>query len=311
MAGVRLWLNASEWHVEQRLVGDPISGFVQILDEHGHRHTTVIGIVGLGSDMPVTEFHGLQAAVDPSRLVDATSLFDRVRVLKSTEELEGLRETGHVVDAALQAAAAVLQQGMTEREVIAEHYAALRRMGSYDGWVNVRRPPFQTSGPPTDRPFERGDLVTIYTEQMGPSGYWVEAQRCFSLGRPTRDALEFWASRADAYRACQEVMRPGASSREVHSVMVRHYDRSGLDVRSIRAQIAHGIGLDASERPFMPEDEFELQAGMAFALHPYIYFDPGPVAVRFGGLNVTDTVIVGTDGPEAVAGAQTDLVVLG
>jgi Xaa-Pro aminopeptidase len=110
----------------------------------------------------------------------------------------------------------------------------------------------------------------------------------------------------DAYKACREIhdavleeTRPGANCEGIFVKTLQLADKlgykdsylgpSGLQTRFI----AHGIGLELNELPFIAKGQsYPLEKGMTFAVEPKIVF-PGE-----GSVGIENTVVVTENGYE-------------
>jgi Xaa-Pro aminopeptidase len=303
------WTKRPMWVEDNRQVVDIGTAMAEALSDLGLGKAP-IGIVGLDGVMPVKELRNLEAGLPEAKLSDATELFDKVRVIKSAEEIADLRETSNILRGAFKALEAELYPGATERHVVAAHDQALRELGGFDGYVVVNRPPFDTAGMPTAQPFERKDIVVIYSEQAGPAGYWCELVRSYSFGRPPERVRRFWEMRVEVFQRCMEAMKPGVSSAEILTAMNRAYAGFGYDAAGLISYAAHGIGLDAGEPPYVPGQMLTLEEGMVLSLHPHIKLDDPVEAQTVGGIDIIDNVLVTRNGGERLTDRVDEWVAL-
>jgi Xaa-Pro aminopeptidase len=119
----------------------------------------------------------------------------------------------------------------------------------------------------------------------------------------------------DAYKACREIhdavleeTRPGADCEGIFVKTLQLADKlgykdsylgpSGLQTRFI----AHGIGLELNELPFIAKGQsYPLEKGMTFALEPKIVF-PGE-----GSVGIENTVVVTEKGYEILTPTSTNI----
>jgi Xaa-Pro aminopeptidase len=119
----------------------------------------------------------------------------------------------------------------------------------------------------------------------------------------------------DAYKACREIhdavleeTRPGADCRGIFMKTLQLADKLGykdsyLGPPGLQTRfIAHGIGLELNELPFIAKGQsYPLEKGMTFALEPKIVF-PGE-----GSVGIENTVVVTEKGYEIVTPASTNI----
>ncbi len=139
-------------------------------------------------------------------------------------------------------------------------------------------------------------------------GYQVDQTRIFSIG-------EMEEKFVDAYNACREIhdavleeIRPGADCEAIFQETLRLAERLGyrdsyLGPPGLQTRfIAHGIGLELNEPPFLAQGQsYPLEEGMTFAVEPKIVF-PGE-----GSVGLENTVVVTHDGYETLTPLEQDI----
>jgi Xaa-Pro aminopeptidase len=136
-------------------------------------------------------------------------------------------------------------------------------------------------------------------------GYQADETRMFSIGKMEQKFI-------DAYKACREIhdavledARPGADCEAIffktHQLAEKlGYKDSYLGPPGLQTRfIAHGIGLELNELPFLARGQsYPLEQGMTFAVEPKIVF-PGE-----GSVGIENTVVVTRDGCEILTPAS-------
>jgi Xaa-Pro aminopeptidase len=283
------------WITDLRLTAAPGEEVAAVLSDHGFGGGN-IGLVGAADAGSWRHVASIRDALPGASFGDATDLFEAIRGVKSDEEIRGLRETSTILRIVFGALAAEIRPGVTERDVLAEAHRLCRQYGCLDGIALIGRPPFRLFGPGSSAAIRADDIIVIDLEWGGPSGYWLELRRCFSFGEPPEDAQRFWEMRREAFAACVEVMRPGASSPEILRARDAVYAQYGYPPAESLRYSAHGIGLDSLEPPWVPGKDRILEPGMVISLHPDVVVPDAALRARLGGVSIADNVLV-TDGP--------------
>ena len=209
------------------------------------------------------------------RLRTGSSLVNRLRRVKTAEELEAMAHACRTVESAMAAVTPRVQPGVTMAELRDEVEAQLRAAGSLT-------PSFAThiftgmdsdsldSGTETAHgPLLDGTAV-LFDFGGVVDGYCSDFGRTVVAGEPPAGFLEAHAAMLAAFEAGRAACRPGALAREVNAACRAPIDDAGLG-EHFRHRMGHGIGLDVHERPFLsPEDETPLEAGMTFTDEPSI-----------------------------------------
>lgn len=242
--------------------------------------------------VPVLELRALEAALPEARLVDASDVLWRLRMIKSPAEVAYIREADRVNGDALRAAFARLGPGDTEEDVAREVGAALVQAGAY-------RPPYgqilvlsqaksrelgyraRMLGPSPEYILGQGDLLFVDAGAV-VTGYWGEFNRMAVVGPPSeRQRRHHAAIREIVRRSVDEALRPGMTFRSVIEKMAAFYrelgygeDQFGNYLGPPYMHLCHGIGLASSEPPFVRYDsEQQLEPGMVLSCEAYLRDD--------------------------------------
>jgi len=253
----------------------------------------VIGLVGR-SFIPVNFHEYLVAQLPGARFTDMTEPIDRLKAIKSGEEIGLIRRTAALQDAVLEQVRKKVRPGMRDADIHAEVLSAAVRQGSERQLILVGSAPrgvpavFQ---PPhhQNRIIREGDQVSLLIEVNGPGGYYAEIARMFSVGQPTQELVDAFAYAVEAQTHSLNLMKPGAGPREILQANNAFLGKGGY--KPELRLYAHGQGYDLVERPFFLNDEtMALRAGMNIAAHPAAATDTLWCAV-------CDNYIIGPDGP--------------
>jgi Xaa-Pro aminopeptidase len=229
-----------------------------------------------------------------ARYVDASEMIDRIKVIKSAEELELVRRAAIMQDGAMKAAFAAIKPGMRDTEVaaVAVHYS--QDHGSENGiYLCASAPP----GTPAkfgqrhvqNRTIKKGDVMALLVEDSGPGGMYTELGRSCVLGKvpqQMKDELEFVkASR----KLTLDMLKPGTPCKDIWEAFNEFMRKNG---RPEEARLyCHGQGYDLVERPLIRSDEpWTIQKDMNIVVHP--------TYPHVGYLNwLCDNYIIGGNGP--------------
>ena len=109
--------------------GDPIAAFRQVMVEKGYLSRRV------GLEVPAYYLHPhdyrkLEAVLGESLVMDATDLIGSVKLVKSAAEIDCVRKSAAILDAAMETCRGSIAEGRTEREVSADVHHTLMVSGS-------------------------------------------------------------------------------------------------------------------------------------------------------------------------------------
>jgi Xaa-Pro aminopeptidase len=229
-----------------------------------------------------------------TKFVDATDLVDRIKAIKSEEEIGFLMRTIALQDEALAYARTVIKPGRRDFEIVADIIQKVTYLGSEEQLVIGGSAPFGVPNPPLKRHYQNrvvreGDQFTLMVEVNGPGGMYAEAGRCFFVGKVP-------AELHDAHELCKEaqahtvkMLKPGADPKDIwDSFNAFLVSRGQLPESRL---YAHGQGYDLVERPAIRDDEtMKLAANMNITVHPTI--TDGKIWV-----SVWDNWLITKDGP--------------
>lgn len=265
-----------------------------------HRSTLPkrLGVVGLKRLMSQDDIDAFQDALPGAEMVEAADVLERVRVIKSEEEVAALTETSRIVAAAMARFRDVLEPGKTEREVVAEAWQVGRELGVLDGIAHISNDAPAFVHPPTDRVINDADVIKLSMEMAGPTGYWVELAAVFSFREPPEEQRRLFETVMRATERVRVLLRPGTTADELVAAVEASYDEDGWSSTTRTIWDAHGIGLDVIEPPILHRgDPLRLEAGMAINVHPGL-----AIGDRLLGLYVQDNYIVAEGGAEPLSG---------
>ncbi len=236
---------------------------------------------------------------------DASGLLNQVRRVKSPAEIEAMRESGRIADAALSATIADMRPGMTDNDVAARLHAHMIAEGSE--FVNMG--PFVATGLRSSlahstwkrHPIAPGD--PIFLEVGCPyKRYNAPMMRSAVMGATRPEFRELAAAASETLAILLATIRAGLSGHDIAVAAGRGF-APVLDRVYFQGAFGYTVGLGAppdwaeGSFPFIAEGvEEELVAGMTFHL---------PVAARIaglGGMAVSETVLVTEDGCEVLTG---------
>ena len=142
---------------------------------------SVIGYVGT-YQMSYATLDYVKRTFPQARFVDATDMVDRIKVIKSPEEMELVKRAALMQDGAMRAAFAAVKPGMRDTEVaaVAQHYSQCH--GSENGIYLCASMPL---GKPSkfsnrhlqNRVIRKGDQIALLVEDNGPGGMYTELGR--------------------------------------------------------------------------------------------------------------------------------------
>ena len=215
-------------------------------------------------------------------------------LIKTPEQIEGIRESGKINVAVLDYVAANIRAGMSTGEIDRMVEEITRRRGAipaplgYEGFpksvctsVNDQ----VCHGIPSDSDIlKEGDIVNVDASTIY-KGYYSDSSRMFIIGRTTPEKEKLVRVARECMEAGIREVKPWRFLGDMADAVNRHAKENGY---SVVVDIGgHGVGLEFHEDPFVsyvaPKGtEMLMVPGMVFTVEPminagraYIYIDEG------------------------------------
>ena len=282
---------------------DGVAMFEKVAKSVGNVKTLAIGSRLWGE----TVINLLRACGSP-KLVSAEPLVNKLRRIKSSEELEVMTRACRVVDGTMAAVTGLVKPGVTMHELVeaVEHEMRARgsRAPSFTTHINTfgEFPDQRESIDERGRlPLREGESV-LFDFGAVVEGYCSDFGRTIFCGEPTREYRRAHQAMIDSQAAGQVASKPGARCADVNRACREPIEEAGFG-DYFRHRMGHCIGMDVHERPFISEEEeTPLDAGMTFTDEPSIMWD-GRVGVR-----IEDIVVCEQNGGRKLNSYPIDLV---
>ncbi|KOY79822.1 M24 family metallopeptidase [Apilactobacillus kunkeei] len=226
---------------------------------------------------------------------DVTDYLNTMRLIKTPDEIEKLKEAGKEADFAFEKGFAALKAGKSEKSVVAELEYALKQKGvmemSFDTLVQAGAHAAEPHGATSDNLVKENEMV-LFDLGTVHDGYISDATRTVAVGEISDKQKEIYDVCLEAQLAAMDFVKPGVTAEEVDKVARDIIEKSGYGKYFIH-RLGHGMGMSEHEFPSIMEgNKMVLKPGMCFSIEPGIYV-PG-----FAGVRIEDCVYVTEDGCE-------------
>lgn len=191
----------------------------------------------------------LKELLPQASLVNIDDMLEKIRTIKSAEEIEIIGRAAALGDLMLAACRETARPGVRESDVYARMREAMVANGGEEPtlflWASDQHPfphPFKM---PTTRPLEKGDLIIC---EIHPKygGYCTHVERTFCLGQPEQKYLDIYDGCLAAYRRGLEFFGPGKKIPEALDAVRETIEQHGLGMCETGI---HGHGLGSLEYP--------------------------------------------------------------
>src|SRR5208282_4645355 len=242
-----------------------------------------------------------------ARVRPAPPLVERARMVKDAAEILRIRRAVELGASLFQVACGKIRPGVSEVEVAAAmEYEA--RCGGAEGMsfatilASGKRSAIVHGRASAARIPRRGFVVCDFGVIL--ADYCSDRTRTVHVGRPSREARQFYEAVLEAQQAAIAAVRPGVTAGEVDRAARRVLGRRKL-ARYFTHSTGHGLGLEIHEAPRLaPGQTQKLEPGMLITIEPGVYL-PGKWGVR-----IEDVVVVTASGCEVLTATDKELVVI-
>lgn len=263
------------------------------------------GRIAIDDTFEFRTFNLIRMVAPRAEFVLGSSLFTLLRMRKSPDEIELMRQSGLLSDEAVQMVMDKILSGQSEAELKTWIEYELSQKGMRDGFSNLiafgenTGSAHHVSG---DRVAKAGDAV--YLDLGGAyQHYWSDITRSFHIGKPSNSYVEAYNRVREAQQLAFESIRPGVRACDVHMIAWNYLEKYGL-AQWFPHRLGHGEGLDGHELPNLAKDcDIILEPGMTFSCEPGVY--NGEFGIR-----IEDTVCVTETGAISFNHFTKDLIIL-
>ena len=271
------------------------------------------GRVGIEMDnLPLDRFAKLQAAMPNVEFVDISAACMRMRMVKSAEEIEFIKNGANVCDIGGFALRDAVKEGVPEHEVaLASTQAMIREIARrypdselMDTWTWFQSG-INTDGahnPVTTRKVQKGDILSLNCFSM-ISGYYTALERTMFLDHVDDASLKLWEVNVKVHEAGLALVKPGVRCCDIAHELNKIYEEHDLlQYRTFGyghsfGVLSHYYGREAGLE-FREDIETVLEPGMVVSIEPMIMLPEGMPGA--GGYREHDILVVGEEGAENI-----------
>ena len=232
---------------------------------------------------------------------------NKMRNIKSEEELEKLRKAAALADYAIEVGCKEIAEGKTELEILMAIEFEMKKKGaekmSFDTMVLSGPKTASPHGTPGDRKIQKGDFI-LFDLGVVYEGYCSDITRTVAFGEPSEKQREIYETVKKAEQAAIDMIRPGVKACDLDKAARDVITEAGYG-EYFTHRLGHGLGISVHEFPSVTgTNEMELEEGMVFTVEPGIYHP------EITGVRIEDDVVVTADGVEVLTKFPKELQII-
>ena len=248
-----------------------------------------------------------------------SALLPKKNLIKTEEQIEGIRRSGLITTGALDFVAQEIRAGMSTQDINdMVHDYTIKHGGipaplNYEGFpksVCTSVNEVVCHGIPSEYEIlEEGDIINVDVTTI-LDGYYSDASRMFVIGQTSAENQKL----VDVAKECLEIgmkaAQPYGFVGDIGYAIERHAKKNGFSV--VRDLSGHGVGLEFHEEPDIDHygrrgTGMLLVPGMVFTIEPGLYFKNEDLTVpeeyRGIGVRIEDDILITADGPVNLSAA--------
>jgi methionyl aminopeptidase len=203
-------------------------------------------------------------------------------ILKTPEQIAGIRQSGRLAAKILDATCAMAKEGVTTQELNDFAHRLHIEAGAIPAPLHYGEPPYPKSictslnevichGIPDNTPLKSGDIVNIDVTCI-LNGFYGDCSRMCMIGDVDEEKRHVCQVSYDCLMGSIKILRPGIPLSQIGNAIQEIADREYCSV--VNQFVGHGVGVNFHEPPQIPHYRnnmnIPLTPGMTFTIEPMI-----------------------------------------
>ena len=291
-ASLHTWIDDIQTYVEFK--DQPIDTLIRVLRERGLGE----GRIGIERTHLAGRYEEqLRAAFPRADFVDCKSLLDRLRMIKTPEEIDLLGRAATATRQALESAFEAARPGETEKSVANQIARNILEAGAdFIPFLSVKTGERFPTGHhmPGETKLAAGNLIWCDYGALW-NGHFSDLARTYAIGEPTKAQAENYANLSRVYREVIANVTIGTPIKRLYEICQEGFAAAGVALQM--AHIGHSIGVELHEYPMIsPFDTYQVQENMVLNIEPG-YTKDGET------IHIEDLILATKDGPKVLTGS--------
>lgn len=240
-------------------------------------------------------------------LVPTEGLVEKLRLIKSEDEIKILKDATKIADAAFEHILSYIKPGVKEIDVSNELEFFMRKQGatssSFDIIVASGYRSALPHGVASEKTIQSGELVTLDFGALY-KGYCSDITRTVAVGEISDELRKIYDTVLQAQLRGMEGLKAGITAKQADGLTRDYIKEQGFG-EYFGHSTGHGIGLDVHEGPALSfRSQETLEPGMVVTVEPGIYVP------NVGGCRIEDDTVVTENGNDCLSTSTKELITL-
>ena len=256
-------------------------------------HGNKVGVIGMNC-ISVSMYSSVTDKFCDS-LVNSIGIFDRLRSIKSAEEIEKTRIAAAIADKVYTLLREIIRPGLSEYEIYGAVKKTIYEMGceySFDLIDGAGAMMNMSFVPTADKLESKGTLFFEITPAY--EGYYAQLPVTLPVDEYSPHVRRMVSTWAQSDKAALKILRPGIKCADIYHLLVNTVRENGF---ISPYEVGHDLGLDVHGPLYINEScDTILESGMVIALHASVMQEIGG-----DGCGMGYTYLITDDGAERLS----------
>jgi Xaa-Pro dipeptidase len=297
---------AAGWSFEAVGHTDTDNAWHIVRDAIAARGVTISSMAIEKAHLTVERLEALTELYPSANFLRLDDQINAMRVIKSEDELEKLREAAKLADYAIEVGVNEIAEGKTEMEILNAIESAIKAKGysmSFDTMVLAGEKSASPHGVPGDRKIQKGDFI-LFDLGVIYEGYCSDITRTVAFGTPSDAQVDIYNTVRKANEDAIAAVKPGVRAMDLDKVARDVITDAGYG-EYFTHRLGHGLGISVHEFPSINgANELALEPGTVFTIEPGVYKSD------VTGVRIEDDVVVTDTGVEVLTKYTKELIIL-
>jgi len=233
----------------------------------------------------------LKLALTGATFADGCLALQKIRMVKTAEEIERIAKATEISEHALLACVASFREGVDEHALLRAYEEDVLAQGGRltIAHILISEHAALANGHASDRKLRKGDFVR-FDVGCGYRSYNADIARTVAFGDPGEQTRKYYDAILAGEEAALALLRPGVRAGELFERAVEATRAGGIEHYE-RNHVGHGIGIELYDPPLLSRGvETPVERGMVLNVETPYY------KLGWGGLQVEDTLVVTDSG---------------